>query len=482
MDKGSLSRTSTVDSIQEIQPETPKERAKRISKEKEIEQQLTTNSSKEVLKQRERKRDKLAKALHLRHQSPELVQNPRLLQLNQIKLSHLHESKEDMLAEVFSKKLAFASRKISKLLLESGPDRSLTEDEVDDMILKIVDPRGGFPIGKHTKRFKSYRNSFSGKDLVTWISNHYNWDRTKAIEKGQTILMNRQVFYNLSTLHKSLHDKRTQYYRFRLMDNVQNFQVLNDVKNSYDTMNDPVKLSEELAEMAINLLMIPHTEQDFSSIRRNKMFFKFWLKTCNLQRVQMNKMSNKEKLVFFVNLHNVLVVHNSILNDPPRSKLDLKQSLTKSYRISNFLYSLQLIRLIFSGSVPDESLLPNEDFQINQRNPMVHFCLITATDHSPTLRSYSLADFDEMATQQAKQYLTDHMETRREFSQVWIPRMLGEHYKEFANSPREMLEFLSPFMSRYNKDIIVNNLDEMDIKYKDSSFKNVRYIKESLKK
>jgi hypothetical protein len=62
-------------------------------------------------------------------------------------------------------------------------------------------------------------------------------------------------------------------------------------------------------------------------------------------------MTNQEKVVFFVNLHNVLMVHIAVLYGPPTTQLQLKQSLTRGYRIGQYQYSLQLIRMILSGNL-----------------------------------------------------------------------------------------------------------------------------------
>ena len=63
-------------------------------------------------------------------------------------------------------------------------------------------------------------------------------------------------------------------------------------------------------------------------------------------------------------------------------------------------------------------LLPKDDITLHPTNPLVHFCMINGTDQSPNLRSYNVADFDEMIDQQAKQFLHNYVEVREEFNQV----------------------------------------------------------------
>jgi hypothetical protein len=100
--------------------------------------------------------------------------------------------------------------------MERSLDRVIKEDEVDNMILKLSDISPHI-VGKHRKLFKSYPDSFSGKDLVSWLCEEYGWSRDKALEKGQTVLLHRHVFYPLSAVHHSLHDKKSHYYRFKVV-------------------------------------------------------------------------------------------------------------------------------------------------------------------------------------------------------------------------------------------------------------------------
>jgi hypothetical protein len=97
--------------------------------------------------------------------------------------------------------------------------------------------------------------------------------------------MNRLVFTCLHKKYTTIHDKANVFYRFKLIDDPEEHRILNEAKLSTQEITDPCKLTEELSDLAINLLMIPHAQRNFNDIRWNTQFHKFCLRTCKLQKV-----------------------------------------------------------------------------------------------------------------------------------------------------------------------------------------------------
>jgi hypothetical protein len=125
-------------------------------------------------------------------------------------------------------------------------------------------------------------------------------------------------------------------------------------------------------------------------------------------------------------------------------------------------------------------LLPKEDITLHPTNPMVHFCLLNGSDQSPTMRSYTVADFDEMVTQQAKQFLSDHVEVRDEFNQLWLPKMLLDHATEFGKNEHDMVVNLTQHMPKHLRTYIATNVSMLDVRFHDNTYNNVKYLKENL--
>ena len=52
--------------------------------------------------------------------------------------------------------------------------------------------------------------------MVTWMAAALKTDRDIALQKSQTLLMNRNVFASLHKQHTTLHDKPNYFYRFKV--------------------------------------------------------------------------------------------------------------------------------------------------------------------------------------------------------------------------------------------------------------------------
>jgi hypothetical protein len=115
-------------------------------------------------------------------------------------------------------------------------------------------------------------------------------------------------------------------------------------------------------------------------------------------------MSETDRRVFFINIHNVLMVHSYILFGFPRVQAEYETHLSKMYMIGNWPFSAKLMRDISIGhmarSIPAD--MPRKLLDIPP-DPLAHFCLFLGTNQSPSVRCYSREEFDEMSEQQAKQ-------------------------------------------------------------------------------
>jgi hypothetical protein len=208
-------------------------------------------------------------------------------------------------------------------------------------------------------------------------------------------------------------------------------QVLNKAKIHLEEVENPVALSMELTDMVIKLLLVPHKKDNFKAIAKTRMFKKFILTTSKLQKVQLEALNEDEKRVFLVNVHNVLMAHSYILFGVPKVPTDVEKSLDYSYQIGAYNYSIRFIREILMGNtfvlhkiillarLPEQLPVQTPRHVITlPLDPMVHFCLFTGSEQSPTIRTYSADDWEEMSDQQAKQYLNEFVAVEREQNMV----------------------------------------------------------------
>jgi hypothetical protein len=117
-----------------------------------------------------------------------------------------------------------------------GTDSSVAESEADDLIFKAIDEKVGIPregVTKFRGKAKRKFNCFTGQknnifrgfiggvgaDAVAWLQQTLKVDNKEAVQKGQTLFMNRDVFFSVSKKHSSFHNKQDVFYKFRVTPN-----------------------------------------------------------------------------------------------------------------------------------------------------------------------------------------------------------------------------------------------------------------------
>jgi len=289
------------------------------------------------------------------------------------------------------------------------------------------------------------------------------------------MFMNRGIFYSTSKNHTSFYNRSDILYRFRILEN-EDIPILNLSKLSIGQAENSMKISQELIDLAIKLVMIPYME--IKSLAETKMFRKFVLKTSKLQKVDLERLSEDERRIFFLNVHNTLMIHSYILFSFPKSQSDYNQRISKSYQIGKWAFNLKLLRdacLGKAGNVPAD--IPRKIADILP-DPLIHFCIFTGNSLSPSIRSYNLEDFDENSEQSAKKYILEHVTVDRDKYAIILPRFFETFQKDFGNSKNEFLRNLSEYFNRPERNFVVNHLKEMELQYKDPNFEEIHFIRE----
>jgi uncharacterized protein YdhG (YjbR/CyaY superfamily) len=203
-----------------------------------------------------------------------------------------------------------SGKKIRKNLsfqaFELPPDREVTEDELDDIILSMIDPKEGIPIGKHKHGLLgSEENCFTGEDACKWIQKKFNIKtEEKAVQQAQTLFMNRGVFHSISKKHISFYPKDDVLYRFNVLDQLNSLQLNQSKKYINELDEKAVEISSSLSQLLVELLLKfkknDNGEVDLDNLKNSREFYYFSLQTSKLQKVNIKEdMTNDEKIVFF---------------------------------------------------------------------------------------------------------------------------------------------------------------------------------------
>lgn len=357
---------------------------------------------------------------------------------------------------------------------------NLEEKKLDNLILKMLND---IPTGKKKGTWKKgHEHCMNGKDICTWIELNLKLKEEEAIQEGQTLFMNRGVFYSVSKKHISFHKSPDVYYRFKIFDNLEErTECLNRSKRYIEEAGEPGPLSQQLVSSLIDILknrVKSDGSVDFSSAKESTEFKKFNLQVCELQNVDFGHLRNSEKTVFWINVYNLLYLHAYTCFGEPKSLLEKKSILSKNYDIGGHQYSLEMLHLILRGKPSELSPdLPTRELQITP-NPFVHFCIFNGSNCSPTIRAYAPTDFGSklVVSQFAKDFLETHVTINTDLDEVWLPKMFRDYSLDFGENDKEILSQISEFIES-KRDYILRYLASIEVKYKENAYDNIQYFK-----
>jgi len=96
---------------------------------------------------------------------------------------------------------------------------SLSPEEISELIRVVMDPNQGVDVRDRKNMGKTYRQSFIGSELVTWlIMNNYSTSRKQALEIGN-FLYDKGLFIHVTQTNSQLKDENA-FYQFQTSEKI----------------------------------------------------------------------------------------------------------------------------------------------------------------------------------------------------------------------------------------------------------------------
>lgn len=274
------------------------------------------------------------------------------------------------------------------------------EGQMDDMgeIVKLLRLR--LPIQDRLIRMRFVKNCFTGTELVDVIVRHLGCSRTEAIGIAKEIV--RKHFIH--------HESRGNYFEdgnevFRFLEHEQfipkcfNFRGSIDDKEPESAFSIGQRLMKIMSAILESYASEDRYHLDYLAISNSEEFRRYLNMVQSLQRVDLSALSPDEKLAFFLNLYNAMVIHAVIRRGYPEGMIDRKSFVTDfQYLVGGSSYSLNAIRngiLRSNQRAPYALVKPfkagDNRLQISlpMVNPLIHFGLCDGSKSSPPVRFFS---------------------------------------------------------------------------------------------
>ncbi|KAL4235616.1 hypothetical protein ACF0H5_004011 [Mactra antiquata] len=320
------------------------------------------------------------------------------------------------------------------------------ECEPDEYAALVKDLRKSGLIRDHRSVFKTYKNSFIGKEFVDWVVKTKELDRDRAIEMGQALidrhfghqLKKQETFQDADVYYKLIEDDDSD--------------ALN--AGSSDCEPRPAhELGEDIRKLILKIyssyLSSDGKKVDYKGIGESMEFQQYIRLTRELLRVNIVEATREEKLAFFINIYNALVIHGNVARGPPTNLWQrYKFFNTVRYVIGGEPYSLQdiengVLRANRKGMgmfmKPFSTSDPRLKVALETHEPLIHFALVCGSKSCPPIKTYSASDINNQLTLAAESFLEgdDGLQIVMNKNHIKLSQILKWYSVDFGQSKDE---------------------------------------------
>lgn len=303
----------------------------------------------------------------------------------------------------------------------------------------------------------THKNSFTGKAFVDWVVKTKELDRERAVEMGQA-LIDRHFGHHVKKNSETFEDKDVYY---KLLDDDESL-ALNAGSMSDCDPRPAGDLGEDVRKLILKIyssfLSKDGRKVNYAGIAESDEFKVYMRLTKELVRVRISEASREEKLAFFINIYNALVIHANVVQGPPVNLWQrYKFFNTVKYLIGGYTYSLQdiengVLRSNRKGvgmfSKPFGSSDPRLKVALTEHEPLIHFALVCGAKSCPPIKTYSADDIYNQLTLAAESFLEgeDGCQVDMSKRQIKLSMILKWYSVDFGNTKEEIVQWVHDHM------------------------------------
>ncbi|XP_021738546.1 uncharacterized protein LOC110705034 [Chenopodium quinoa] len=211
----------------------------------------------------------------------------------------------------------------------------------------------------------------------------------------------------------------------------------------------------------VEVLQIHRDSTKFRDIE--PMLHKYRLLVNKLDGVKPSKLNHKEKLAFWINVHNALVMHAFLEYGVPQNKLKRVSLILKAaYSIGSHTISVSMIQdYILGNQLPHpgqwfHKLLHLKKkfrtgdrrrmFAIDHCEPLCYFSLCCGSHSDPQIRIYTPQRVFQDLIAARDQYILSNYRVHKEQNKILLPKIVESYAKESSLHPPEFMKILEQIL------------------------------------
>ncbi|XP_065062483.1 uncharacterized protein LOC135689250 isoform X2 [Rhopilema esculentum] len=309
---------------------------------------------------------------------------------------------------------------------------------------------------------KTFKNSFYGKDAVSFLV------QTKNLDRGHAIAMCKQLVekhFGKSVKEKGQIEFRDDDTIYRFLEDDQTNALNSDIVSDCEP-RDAAEVGEDLRKLILSIynshLSADGKKVDYKAIGESAEFKQYQKHTAELKRVNVENASREEKLAFFINVYNALVIHAFVVRGPPTNLWQrYKFFNVVSYVIGGQVYSLNEIEngILRSNRKPLGSFRrpfskndPRLQVALEEPEPKIHFALVCGAKSCPPIKTYSAKDIDNQLKLAAESFLEgDDCVVEMTKREVKLSQILKWYKEDFGKTKANILQWVMENMGECEK-------------------------------
>ncbi|KAK9052649.1 hypothetical protein SSX86_029279 [Deinandra increscens subsp. villosa] len=332
------------------------------------------------------------------------------------------------------------------------------EETADEMVTVVRILRQRLPIQDRLVRMKIVKNCFSASEMVEGLIHQFDCGRKKAIEMGKQLARRHFIHH---VFGENEFEDGNHFYRFleheSFIPRCYNFRgSTNDNEPKSATL-----ISQKLAKIMSAVLESYASEDgchlDYLGISNSEEFRRYVNLMQELQRVDISTLPASERLAFFLNLHNAMVIHGVISVGHPGSAVIDRRSFNSDflYVIGGSPYSLTTIvngvlrnnrRTPYSFTKPFGSGDRRLELALPQVNPLIHFGICNGSKSSPPVRFFTPQGVESELKFAAREFLQrDGIQINLAKRTVHLTRIFKWFSADFGQE-KEILKWITSYL------------------------------------
>ncbi|XP_020575826.1 uncharacterized protein LOC110021607 isoform X2 [Phalaenopsis equestris] len=358
-----------------------------------------------------------------------------------------------------------------------GEDDVTGSGKIDELATIVRKMKEFIVVKDRFYKMRRFIRCFLASEAVDFLAEDQYLEREDAVELGRKLLS--QHFFR-HVLDDDIFEDGSHLYRFLEDDPTIMTQCYNVSRDRIDVQPKPIiEISSNLRLLSYGIFEAYVSEGgnnvDYNSIHHSEEFKRYLRVIEELERVDLEILSREEKLAFFINLYNMMVIHAISIYGFPVGPLDRKKFLGDfKYVIGGCSYSLSAIQngVLRGNQRPPYNLTKpfgpkdkRSKVALPYPEPLVHFALVSGTCSGPALRCYSPNDIDKELVEAARIFLRNGgVVLDAEAKVVSISKILRWYSVDFGKNEVEVLKHAANYLEPKKSEELLELLASTQLK------------------